>query len=79
MALQGDPAVKINSHQKPELILDETRAWFTPEQIDLSADSFDVNVVVSNVGKAFRDSFRVEIQQFFPDLSDTFIPKMSKV
>ena len=52
-------------HQKPELILDETRAWFAPEQIDLAADSFDINVVISNVGKAFRDSFRVEIQQFF--------------
>ena len=75
MALQGDPAVRINSHQKPELILDETRAWFTPEQIDLAADSFDVNVVISNVGKAFSDSFRVEVQQFFPDLSDTLYSK----
>ena len=75
MALQGDPAAKTNSHLNPELILDEIRTWFTPEQIDLSVDSFDLNVVVTNVGKAFNDSVRLEIQQFFPDMTDTLYSK----
>ena len=45
MALQGDPAAKTNSHVNPELILDEIRTWFVaPEQIDLSVDSFDLNI-----------------------------------
>ena len=75
MALQGDPAAKTNTHLNPELILDEIRTWFTPEQIDLSVDSFDLNVVVTNVGKAFNDSVRLEIQQFFPDMTDTLYSK----
>ena len=75
MALQGDPAAKTNSHFNPELILDETRTWFTPEQIDLSVDSFDLNIVITNVGKAFNDSIRLEIQQFYPDMTDTLYSK----
>ena len=74
MALQGDPAAK-TPHLNPELILDEIRTWFTPEQIDLSVDSFDLNVVITNVGKAFNDSVRLEIQQFFPDMTDTLYSK----
>jgi len=71
MSLQGDPALKLNSHLAPEIVLTPERVWTTPSEIDLSVDSFDLNIVVTNIGAAFIDTFEVSIQRFFPSGSDS--------
>ena len=67
MSLQGDPAVKINSHNLPELMLSEQDVWTEPSMVDLSKSNFDLKFKVYNFGRAFRDSVFVELKQELPD------------
>ncbi|MBM78592.1 MAG: hypothetical protein CL846_08925 [Crocinitomicaceae bacterium] len=78
MSLQGDPSVKLNMHLKPEIVLDNQYIWTDPPIIDLGVDSFDLNIVAFNLGKAFNDSVFVEINRIYPDGSDTIYSKMVK-
>lgn len=71
VSLQGDPALKMNYHQKPELVLDPSRVFFEPEQVTLSVDSFDLNVVVTNLGVVTTDTLTLEVIRTFPDGSDS--------
>lgn len=71
LSLQGDPALKLNSHNDPELVLDQNRIWTTPSVIDLSVDSFDLNIVITNIGSAFIDTFNLEIERHFPNGADS--------
>ena len=67
MTLHGDPALKVNSHLKPELEINASTVFITPDIVDLSTDSIDVNVVVYNLGRAFKDTFSIELTRSFPN------------
>ena len=71
MALQGDPALKLNTHLAPEIVLSTNRIWTSPPSIDLSVDTFDLNIVLTNIGSAFIDTFELSIQRFFPNGNDS--------
>ena len=75
MSLQGDPALKINSHQAPEIVLDANRIWHEPNIIDLSVDTFKLYIVATNIGRAFDDSVNVLIEREFPDGQDSIYIK----
>ena len=75
MSLQGDPAIKINSHPFPELLIDQQKVWTEPRIVDLSNTSFELKFEVFNLGRAFSDSVYVEVKQNFPDGSDTIYSK----
>lgn len=67
MTLHGDPALKTNWHEKPELEVNNTSIFITPSQVDLSVDSIDVNVVLYNLGRATIDTFAIELTRTFPN------------
>ena len=71
MALQGDPGLKLNTHLAPEIVLSTERTWTTPSTIDLSVDTFELNIVLTNIGSAFLDTFELSIQRFFPNGNDS--------
>lgn len=71
MSLQGDPALKLNSHLAPEIVLSEERIWTSPAEIDLSVDSFDLNIVLTNIGSGFLDTFNLDILRQFPNGADS--------
>jgi hypothetical protein len=71
MALQGDPALKLNTHLAPEIVLSTDRIWTSPSTIDLSVDTFELNIVLTNIGSAFIDTFEVSIKRFFPNGNDS--------
>lgn len=73
MTLQGDPGIKANWHQRPELILDENRVWTVPAQIDLSVDTFELFVVSTNVGRAFIGDHDMVVERVTPSGIDTTI------
>ena len=75
MSLQGDPAITVNSHPFPELVLDQQSVWTEPGVVDLSASTFDLKFKVFNLGHAFRDSVFIEVKQNLPDGSDTIYSK----
>lgn len=75
MSLQGDPGIKLNWHQKPELVLDENRVWTVPAQIDLSVDTFELYVVSTNIGRAFVGDHELVAERIGPNGPDTTIIK----
>ncbi len=79
MSLQGDPALRMNYHNAPELVLDENRVWTVPSQIDLSVDTFDLFVVVTNIGSAFYGDFELKVERISPlGLDTSYVQVLSK-
>ena len=64
--LNGDPMVRINYHDKPEIELRAEFVDFKPEKIDLSTDSITVSIKIRNLGKAFNDTIQVQVIRDFP-------------
>lgn len=69
MTLNGDPALKVNSHNKPEIELLENNVFLKPSYIDLNTDSIEVNIALKNLGHSIVDTFNVEIVRHFPNSS----------
>jgi hypothetical protein len=67
MTLHGDPSLKINPHNRPELEVNNTSIFVEPEVVDLTIDSIDVNVVIHNMGMSAIDTFAVELYRSFPN------------
>ena len=67
MTLHGDPAIIVNHHNRPELEVNNNSIYITPENVDLSTDSIDVNVIVYNLGRSSLDTFAVELTRTFPN------------
>ncbi len=65
--LHGDPALKINSQPKPDYMITPERIFFTPKKVSTELDTFKVNVIATNIGKATQDSIVVELARTLPD------------
>lgn len=71
-SLAGDPAARVVPWTRPEYVIEHSETGysdvsFSPAQITANIDSFAVNVVVSNIGKAVQDSFAVKMIRTFPN------------
>lgn len=71
MILHGDPLLKINWHEKSEIDITEQSIFFRPNDINLSVDSIEVNIVLSNLGKSVTDTFTLEVNRIFPNAVDS--------
>ena len=67
MTLHGDPGLKLNPHNKPELDIDNSSFYILPETVDLTVDSIDVHVIIRNLGMSTTDTFAVELYRSFPN------------
>ncbi|MDG1516491.1 MAG: C25 family cysteine peptidase [Flavobacteriales bacterium] len=74
MTLHCDPAVILNSHKKPDYTiygkngLTQPNVFFGPEQVSSEIDSFTINLILTNIGKAQGDTFQLNITRDFPKL-----------
>jgi len=64
--LHGDPAVVLNAHRLPDYAIDQQSVFFNPAQVTTEVDSFAVNIVVRNLGRAINQPLAVEIRRNFP-------------
>jgi hypothetical protein len=67
MTLHGDPALKVNYFSKPDYAIKPTDIYFTPENVTTQLDTFTINIVCSNIGRAIDTIYFVDIQRKFPD------------
>lgn len=67
MTLHGDPSVILNSYNQPDYEITEKSLFTVPGILTSEYDSFMVNIVISNLGKAVNDSIIVEIIRILPD------------
>jgi hypothetical protein len=65
--LNGDPAIVINAHEKPDLTVNTASISFTPREITTVSDSFDVKIIIKNIGKATGKPFTVFINRTLPN------------
>lgn len=69
MVLNGDPMIRINHHDNPEIELTVENVWFTPEQLDLTVDSIEMHIMLKNLGRSITDTFNLDIRRDFPGTS----------
>lgn len=69
MTLHGDPAMRLNWHGLPEIDLTEQDIFFNPSTFDLTTDSLEMNIVLTNLGKSVTDTFKLDIRRNFPSSS----------
>ncbi len=67
MGLNGDPSLKLNTHEIPDYVIEPTSVSFNPGVVSAGVDSFALNLVITNIGKAIQDSFFVDITRIFPN------------
>lgn len=67
MQLSGDPSLKFNVYDKPDYVLEMQNVRFDPPQVTAGIDSFYLEVIVYNIGKAIDDSIYVSVRRTLPD------------
>jgi len=77
MTLHGDPAIILNAHTLPDYSLypdkeiNGPQIYFTPTEVTNEVDSFTINIIVSNFGKAIEEVLDIQIKRSFPTNGDT--------
>src|SRR3989338_6932911 len=66
MALNGDPMLRLNWHQRPEIEITTQNLYFEPSVLNLTVDSIELNLIITNLGQSVMDTFNVEIIRDFP-------------
>ncbi len=67
LTLQGDPALKLNWHAKPDYIMEEQLIKISPSIITVADPGFNLNVKMLNIGMAINDSIRVTVKRKLPN------------
>ncbi len=83
MTLHGDPAIIMNTYPKPDYsivssdINSTPQVYTSPKNISTEMDSFDLHIIVSNIGKAQNDTFDITVTRKFPqgNLTDFVLEK----
>jgi len=72
MTLSGDPALVLNSFDKADYQITDASLFFTPASIASDLDSFEVNIVIKNLGKVVNQPFAIHLKRTFPASGGTF-------
>lgn len=67
--LHGDPALKLNSHPKPDYAIEDPLLTITPGFVSVADQTFNVKAKFINLGKAINTNLVVEVKREFPDLT----------
>ncbi|MEO6819276.1 MAG: C25 family cysteine peptidase [Ginsengibacter sp.] len=65
--LNGDPAIRVNPHDKPDYVVEDQLVKLNPAFISIAEEKFVVNAKTYNIGKAVNDSINFEIRRTYPD------------
>ena len=67
MVFHGDPTLRIYPHEKPDYLVTTEDVQFIPNNITSETEFFDVNVIVSNIGKAQDEEVPVRVTRILPN------------
>lgn len=73
VSLHGDPAIKLNTFDRPDYMINNQSVSFIPNIVTSDIDSFSIQIIVSNLGKAIDSTLIVSLTRSFPEnnFSDT--------
>ena len=66
MTLHGDPAVAFNQYPETDYAIEPSSVLFD-DDVTIAQDSFDLDLIVTNLGEARRDSISIEVVRILPD------------
>ncbi|MDA3820341.1 MAG: C25 family cysteine peptidase [Candidatus Delongbacteria bacterium] len=69
MVLHGDPAIRLNYTELPDLVMEPSGISFDQPEITTAQDSFRLTISMTNHGQAFADTFIVRTTREYPDQS----------
>ncbi len=68
MTLHGDPALVLNMYEEPDYVVEAGASiTFEPSQVTTELDSFNVKIVVANLGKNTSQSIHILLSRTYPD------------
>jgi hypothetical protein len=70
---QGDPALKLASPSLPDYEINNEAIYFSNKTLTALVDSFEINIIVKNLGKAINDTLRVKIQHIITSTGGKFV------
>lgn len=73
MNLNGDPALKINAHPKPDYVIEDPMVKISPSFISVAENNYTVKINMLNIGKAINDSIVLEVKQVYPSGANQII------
>lgn len=79
MILQGDPALKVYSPDKPDYHVSADRISTSPANVTTNLDSFTLNIVAYNLAKAIEDTVSLKIEHINPANVTTVIETLKLV
>ena len=65
--LHGDPAIKIYPQQGADYIVNKSKTIVEPNYVNVLRDSFQLNLVITNIGLTNEDSINILVEQQYPD------------
>lgn len=65
--LNGDPALTVNPHSKPDYVIEDPDVVVNPAFISISQNSFALQAKAYNIGKAINDSIIFEVKRTYPN------------
>jgi hypothetical protein len=65
--LNGDPAIRLNPHAKPDYVVEDKLVKLDPSFISISDEKFSVSAKTYNIGKAINDSINFVVDRIYPD------------
>lgn len=79
--LNGDPALSINGHSKPDYAIETPSVTFNPQIISTNDESYKMQIVVNNLGRAIESNYNVLIKRIRPDgkIIDTIISQPAAI
>lgn len=66
MTLHGDPMLRLNWHERPEIEITPQSVYFEPGTLNLTVDSIELNLILTNLGKSVVEPFDVVVVRDFP-------------
>nr|MBA2500031.1 hypothetical protein [Chitinophagaceae bacterium] len=67
LILHGDPAIRLNTHAKPDYAIEEPMVKINPTFVSIAETNFKVDASFINLGKAIDKSIVIEIKRQYPD------------
>lgn len=64
--LHGDPAIGINSFEKPDYSVEASNVVINPSFLSIAETGFKVKIFYYNLGKAINDSITIEVKRQYP-------------
>jgi hypothetical protein len=65
--LNGDPAVQLYPHPKPDYAIEEPQIRISPNPLSITNANFDLKVKYYNIGRATKDSIDLLVKRELPD------------